>query len=232
MPDSRDVRSGKDLKLNAVFVPQDARGLASTHNITVSRGPNTLRLPAVFVAQGRSPPGYPYIHIGKMTFNQDADNRAGQATLPGPKATRPTGAARQGMPPSPHAMTDGPEGPPVAASIGDPGSRSAGNRGRQSSMPRGPAFDDRHSYPDDVVGRAAGLASGYVDIANGTSASQFGIAGSTSLSAMGGDDQALRSLNPSGDAIEAALRALAVPPSSGELPQGADRETMADQPPE
>jgi hypothetical protein len=233
MPDSRDVRSGKDLKLDAVFVPQDAAGLASTHKITVSRGPNTLRLPAVFVPEGSSPPGYPYIHFGKMTFNQDADNSAGQTTLPGPKATGQTGAARQGMPRSPHAMTDGPESPPVAASTGDRGSRSAGNAGRQHSAPRGPARADQHSHPDEVVGRAASLAPGYLDTANGASASQHGIAGSTSLSAMGGDDQALRSLNPSGDAIEAALRALAVPPSSGELPQGADREPpLVHQPPE
>ena len=48
MPDSHDVRSGKDLKLKAVFVPQDAAGHASTQNAAISLGPNTLRLPAVF----------------------------------------------------------------------------------------------------------------------------------------------------------------------------------------
>ena len=216
MPDSRDVRSGKDLKLDAVFVPHDAEGLASTHKMQVSRGPNTLRLPAVLVPEGSSPPGYPYIHFGRMTFNQGADNSAGQTTLPGPKGSQPTGEARRGMPPSQSGMGDGPtEGPPVAPSTGDQGSQSAGNAGRQSAAPRGPARDDQHSQPDEVVGRAASLAPGYGDTANGASASQYGIAGSTSLLAMGGDDKALRSRDPSGDAIQAAVRAQAVMPTDG-----------------
>jgi hypothetical protein len=229
MPDSHDVRSGKDLKLKAVFVPQDAEGQASTHNTAISLGPNTLRLPAVFVAEGSSPPGYPYVHFGKMTFDQDANDGAGQTTLPGPKAA---GAARQGMPGSQSGMGDGPERSPVAASTADRGSRGARNIGRQNSAPTDPALDDQNTPPDGVVGRAASLASSYVDTANAASASQSGTAGSPSHSAAGRDDPALRRPDPSGDAIEAALRALAVLPSTGEPLQGADRKTLANLPPE
>ena len=227
MPDSRDVRSGKDLKLRAVFVPQDAEGQASTHNTAISLGPNTLRLPAVFVPEGSSPSGYPYVHFGKMTLDQDADDSAGQTTLPGPKGSERTGEARQGMPPSQSGMGDGPDSRPGAA---DRGNRSAGNIGRRISAPMASLLDDRHAPPDGVVGRAATLASGYLDTANGASA--YGTAGSPSQSAAGRDDPALRSPDPSGNAIEAALRALAVPPSTGEVPQGADRETLANLPPE
>ena len=229
MPDSRDVRSGKDLKLDAVFVPLDAEGLASTHKTRVSLGPNTLTLPAVFVPEGSSPPGYPYIHFGKMTFNQDADNSAAQTTLPGPKATGPTGESQQGMPPSQSGMGDGPDSRPVAI---DHGSQGPGNIGRQNSAPMVPAPDGQYSPPDGVVGRAASLTSGYIDTANGASAFQYRTAGSPSQSAAGRHDSALRSPDPSGDAIEAALRALAVQPSTGDAPRGADRETLANLPPE
>jgi hypothetical protein len=227
MPDSRDIRSGKDLKLRAVFVPQDAVGQASTHNTAISLGPNTLRLPAVFVPEGSLPPGYPYVHFGKMTFDQDANDGAGQTTLPGPKGSESTGEARQGMPQSQSDVGDGPYSRPVAA---DRGSRGPGNIGRQNSAPMVPALDAQHMPPDGVVGRAASLASGYVDTANGASASQYGTAGSPPQSAADRDDSALRSPDPSGDAIEAALRALAVPPSTGKPPQGADRETQANLP--
>jgi len=232
MPDSRDLRSGKDLKLSAVFVPHNAGDLSSGRNVAISRGPHTLRLPAVFVPEGSSPPGYPYIHFGKMTFDQDGGDSAGQTTEPGSKAAGPTGEAGQGMPPSPPDTAGGPDDHPVAANTANRSSRSPGNVERQGSTPLGHALHDQLSHPDDGVARAASLASGYVSPASGTSASQYGIAGSSSQSAMGRDDQVLRSLDPSRDAIEAALRALAVPPSSGEPSQAADRETPADGPPE
>lgn len=220
MPDSRDIRSGKDLKLQAVFVPQDAAGQASTHNTAISLGPYTLRLPAVFVPEGSSPPGYPYVHFGNMTFDQDADDNAGQTTLPGSKAAGPTGAPQQGMPPSPLGVADGPN--PVAAGTADWGSRNAGSTGRQNSAPMDPAPDDQHTPPDGVVGRAASLTSSYVDTANAASASQAGTVGSPSQSAAGSDDPALRSPHPSGDAIEAAFRAQAVTPTDGMLLQSID----------
>lgn len=215
MPDSRDLRSGKDLKLSAVFVPQDAGDLSSKHNVAISRGPHTLRLPAVFVPEGSSPPGYPYVHFGKMTFGQDDDDSAGQTTLPGPKGSGPSGDARQGMPPSPPGMADRPDTHPVAASIADRGSRNPGNIGRQSCAPLGETLHDQHIRPNDGVGWAASLASGFVDPASSASASRYGIAGSAAHSAVGGDDQARRSLDPSRDAIEAAVRAQTVMPTDG-----------------
>jgi len=234
MPDSRDVRSGKDLKLSAVFVPQYAGDLPSKHNVAMSRGPHTLRLPAVFVPEGSSPPGYPYVHFGKMTFDQDDDDddSAGQTALPGPKGAGSTGETPQGMPPPPPGMAGGPDDHPVAANTANRSSRNPGNITRGSSAPLGHALHDQLIRPDDGVGGAASLASGYVDPASGISASQYGIAGSTTILAMGRDDKVLRSLDPSRDAIEAAVRALAVPPSSGEPSQAADRETPAVLPPE
>jgi hypothetical protein len=232
MSDSRDGRSGKDLKLKAVFVPEDAGGQASTRNSAIALGPHALRLPAVFVPEGSSPPGYPYVHFGKMTFDQDADDSMAQTTLPGPKAAGPTGATRQEMPSSPSGMADRPESAPVATGAVDRGSRSPGNIERQSSAPMDPALDDQHTPPDGVVGRAASLASGYFHAGNAASASQYGTASLTAQFAASRDDPALRSPDPSGDAIEAALRALAVPPSTGEPPQGADQGTLANWPPE
>ncbi len=225
MPDSHDVRSGKDLKLKAIFVPQDAAGHASTQNAAISLGPNSLRLPAFLVPEGSSPPGYPYVHFGKMTFDQNADDSAGQTTLPGPKAAGPTGVP-------PPGAAGGPERRPVAASTADRGSRGSGNIGRQNRAPMDPTLDDQHTPPDGVVGRAASLASNYADTANAANASQYGTAGSLSQSTAGRDDPALRSPDPSGDAIEAALRALAVPPSTGELLQAADRQPLSNLPPE
>jgi hypothetical protein len=210
-------------------VPQDAGSQAAKRNTAISLGPNTLRLPAIFVPEGSSPPGYPYVHFGKMTLDQDANDGAGQTTLPGPKGSESTGVARQGMPQSQSGIGGGPYSQQVAA---DRGSRGPDNIGRQASAPMAAALDDRHTPPDGVVGRAASLASSYFDTANGASASQYGTAGSPLPLAAGRDDPALHSLDPSGDAIEAALRALAVSPSTGEPPQGADRETLANLPPE
>jgi len=226
MPDSRDVRSGKDLKLKAVFLPQDLGGMASTHNTAISLGPNTLRLPAVFVPEGSSPPGYPYVNFGKMTFDQDDHDSAGPTTSPGSKAAGPTGESQQGIPPSPPGMADRPDTHPVAASTADRGSRNTGNIGRQSSAPLGQELHDQLTRLGDGVGRAASLASGFVDPARGTSASQYGIAGSASQSAVGGDDQALRSPDPSRDAIEAALRAQTVMPTDGMPLQSIDWTTL------
>ncbi len=233
MPDSRDVRSGKDLKLSAVFVPEDAGDLPSKQNAAISRGPHTLRLPAVFVPEGSSPPGHPYVHFGKMTFDQDDDDSAGQTTLSGPGTAGPPGEVQPGRPPSPPGVAGGPDDHPVAANTASRSSRNPGNTARRRPAPLGQAPHDQLTRPDDNVGRAASLASGYVGPASGaTSATQYGNAGSTSQSAMGRDDQVLRRLDPSRDAIEAALRALAVPPSSGEPSQAADRETPADWPSE
>jgi hypothetical protein len=231
MPDNRNVRSNNALRdLNAVFVADDADGLSSTRNVALSRGAHTLRIPAVFVPEGCTPPGYPYIPFGRMTLDSDQDGGPEQTTGSSWDTAGQIESAQQqtspGQPPS-DAQVNGPDTPPVAA---DPG-------GRLSADPASPlrrSFAQANLAPNDTDGSLVVAASTPVSMASrgphrtsDASGPDYGFGSSKWQTPLDAGDQAPRNADPSRDAIEAAIRAQTVMPTDGVLLQSIDWAALA-----
>src|SRR5690348_7089651 len=60
------------VSLRAHFAPDGAA--PSTASSAALAGPNQLMIPAAFVPEGASAPGYPYEHIAQAMFTADQDD--------------------------------------------------------------------------------------------------------------------------------------------------------------
>lgn len=90
------------LKLRAVFVPDHAKDKVSASDISGSLGYDAVKIPAVFVAKGEQPPGYPYEHFGEAVFRPDAeDGGEGDNAASSSASSQSSGAAPQDAPAGP-----------------------------------------------------------------------------------------------------------------------------------
>ncbi|HUB16755.1 MAG TPA: hypothetical protein VMB34_32775 [Acetobacteraceae bacterium] len=103
---SSDRPFGRDtVKIGAVFVPEAAKHQISTGEVKARLGYGPVKIPAVFVAPGEAPPGYPYVNVGPVEFRLDATDQtqsAEDSTPPAaPAEPSPPPKARPVLPPNP-----------------------------------------------------------------------------------------------------------------------------------
>jgi hypothetical protein len=91
MPNNPDQPFDYDtMKLRAVFVPDDAKDQVSGADIVDSLGYDSVKIPAVIVPEGGTPPGFPYERFGRTEFRPDEDSAATHKFTSGPSSSQPS----------------------------------------------------------------------------------------------------------------------------------------------
>ena len=140
MPSNSDRPFDHDtMKLRAVFVHKDDKDQISQAGIVGALGYDTVKIPAVFVPKGGTPPGYPYEHFGRAEFRRSGGDGGKRIFNSGPSAAGPQDAK----------VEDGESGPTLPRTRYRFG--SALSDGRSPGVPPNPAGGQR-----DPV--AAGIA--------------------------------------------------------------------------
>jgi muramidase (phage lysozyme) len=173
----------------------------SMADIIQAVGPHPVLIRAVWVPPGGAMPGYPYEHIGQAVFIPDDDDR-----------DTPAFTNRQ----NPLRMSHS-----AVASLSTP-SRTDDQRAQEDS-----ASDGRRSSGSLLASAAGPWAPASGNGSSGGAARRRGV-----RSAQANFSAAVPTPHVDGsrDAIDAAMRSLAVKPSDGTVSIVADRTTLADRP--
>jgi hypothetical protein len=96
MPSNSDRPFDHDtMKLRAVFVHKDDKDQISQAGIVGALGYDTVRIPAVFVPKGGTPPGYPYEHFGRAEFRRSGGDGGKRAVASGQSSAGPQDAREE-----------------------------------------------------------------------------------------------------------------------------------------